>query len=68
MKDKVINELLKRISDLEFEVEKQEQRIDKAIEYIQKHIRIDDEYPSYMEMLVEEKDNLLDILKGVDKE
>ena len=34
MKDKVINELLKRISDLEFEVEKQDKRIDKAIEAI----------------------------------
>lgn len=42
--------------------------IDKAIEYIDKHIRIDDEYPDYMEMLVEEKNELLNILKGEDKE
>ena len=42
-------------------------RIDKAIEYIKEHIRIDDEYPAYMEMLVEEKNELLNILGG-DKE
>ena len=37
-------------------------KIDKAIEYINKHIRIDDEYPDYMEMLIEERDELLNIL------
>ncbi len=43
-----------------------QQRIDKAIEYIEKHIRIDDEYPAYMELLIEERDELLEILKGED--
>ena len=38
--------------------------VDKAIEYIKEHIRIDDEYPAYMEMLVEERDNLLNILQN----
>ena len=42
-------------------------RNEKAIEYIKEHIRIDDEYPAYMEMLVEEKDELLKILQGGDK-
>ncbi len=42
-------------------------KIERAIEYIDKHIRIDDEYPAYMEMLIEERDELLEILKG-DKE
>ena len=41
-----------------------QQRIDKAIDYIDRHIRIDDEYPAYMEMLIEERDELLEILKG----
>lgn len=36
----------------------------KAIEYIKEHIRIDDEYPDYMEMLIEERDNLLNILQN----
>ena len=31
-------------------------------EYIQTHIRIDDEYPNYMEMLLEEYNKLLEIL------
>ena len=38
------------------------ERLDKAIEYIKEHIRIDDEYPSYMEMLLEERNELLEIL------
>lgn len=45
-------------------VEDYEQRIKKAVDYIKEHIRIDDEYPAYMEMLIEEKDNLLNILNG----
>lgn len=43
-------------------------RCEKAVEYIKEHIRIDDEYPAYMEMLVEEKNELLNILTGGDKE
>lgn len=45
-------------------VEDYEQRIKKAVDYIKEHIRIDDEYPAYMEMLIEERDNLLNILNG----
>ena len=40
----------------------QQNKINKAIEYIKEHIRIDDEYPDYMEMLIEERDYLLEIL------
>lgn len=43
-------------------------RNDRAIEYINKHIRIDDEYPAYMELLIEERDELLEILKGENNE
>ena len=39
-------------------------RCEKAIEYIKEHIRIDDEYPDYMEMLIEERDDLLNILQN----
>ena len=38
--------------------------IEKAKDYIKEHIRIDDEYPDYMEMLLEEYKELLEILKG----
>lgn len=92
-KDKVINNLLKRISDLEFEVERLDKvvkvkdegfkastedlceestKIDKAIEYINSAIENDDieELKSARHLLLynEDLDNLLDILKGVDKE
>lgn len=63
MKDKVINDLLKRISDLEFEVEKQEQRIDKAIEYINNC-----SLPTTTNEYILSPNHLIDILKGVDKE
>lgn len=39
-------------------------RNEKAIEYIEKTMRIDDEYPDYMEMEICEYQELLDILKG----
>lgn len=45
-----------------------QERIDKSIGYIKEHIRQDAEYPYYMEMLVEEKDELLNILQGEDKD
>lgn len=38
-------------------------RIDKAIEFINENMRIDFDYPDYVEMLLEEKNKLLDILK-----
>ncbi len=44
------------------------QRIDKAIKYIKEHIRIDDEYPDYMEMLLEERNELLEILGDKENE
>jgi hypothetical protein len=44
------------------------QRIDKAIEYIKEHIRVDDEYPDYMEMLIEERNELLEILGDKENE
>lgn len=60
-----------RIDELRIEVSAREkvaneykERIKKAVDYIKEHIRIDDEYPAYMEMLVEERDNLLNILNG----
>ena len=60
-----------RIDELRIEVSAREEvaneykeRIKKAVDYIKEHIRIDDEYPAYMEMLIEERDNLLNILNG----
>ena len=42
--------------------------IKEAREYIKEHIRIDDEYPAYMEMLITERDELDEILsKGENK-
>lgn len=68
-KDKVINDLLKRISDLEFEVEKQEQRIDKAIEYLKENACIDEDVEYFCDDLrYDECKELLNILKGVAKE
>ena len=58
--------LLDYITNLQQEKEDYKSRNEKAIEYIKEHIRIDDEYPAYMEMLVEEKDELLNILNGGD--
>ena len=53
--------------DVYKELEDYKSRCEKAVEYIKEHIRIDDEYPSYMEMLVEEKNELLNILNGSDE-
>lgn len=39
------------------------QRNEKAIEYIEKTMRIDDEYPNYMEMEICEYEELISILK-----
>ena len=42
--------------------------IKEARKYIKEHIRIDDEYPAYMEMLITERDELDEILsKGENK-
>ena len=54
--------------ELQQENEKLQEKIDKAIEYIKEHIRIDDEYPDYMEMLIKERDELLSILQNGSEE
>lgn len=54
-KDNVINDLLKRISNLEFEVEERDRRIDKAIRFLETAREL--EYKTVIE-----------ILKGSDKE
>ena len=51
------------IRNLERKVNHLQSKIDKSIDYINMHIRIDDEYPAYMEMRIEERDELLNILK-----
>lgn len=73
--DSVINKLLKRISNLEFEVEERDRRIDKAIEYIENHSITNIEWWIAGEQKIECKfmkdtnpQDLLDILKGSDKE
>lgn len=63
-----IDRLRKNVFDNLQEIERLNNIINKAIEYIKEHIRVDDEYPGYMEMLVEEKNELLNILKGEDNE
>lgn len=45
-----------------------EDRIDKAIEYIEDHIIEDIEYENYMQCEREEKEELLNILKGMIKD
>lgn len=63
--DSVINKLLKRISNLEFEVEERDRRIDKAIEYIETY------KSGFQNNLLSDVEfnvlKLLDILKGSDK-
>lgn len=46
------------------ELENYKDRIDNTIKYIREHMRKDAEYPGYVEMLIEERNNLLNILKG----
>jgi len=59
--------LLEKYSTIQILYNSSKLKNDKAIKYIKEHIRIDDEYPAYMEMLVEEKNELLNILQGGDK-
>ena len=62
------NLLLDYIINLQQENEDYKSRVEKAIEYIKEHIRIDDKYPAYMEMLITERDELDEILsKGENK-
>ena len=59
-----INDFRIKLSAREEVANEYKERIKKAVDYIKEHIRIDDEYPAYMEMLIEERDNLLNILNG----
>lgn len=55
--------------ELEYQKEenkKQKEVLDKIKEYIKEHIRIDDEYPDYMEMLVDEYHQLLELLEEIE--
>ena len=53
---------------LQSQLKEKEEVIKEAREYIKEHIRIDDEYPDYMEMLITERDELDEILsKGENK-
>ena len=53
---------------LQSQLKAKEEVIKEAREYIKEHIRIDDEYPAYMEMLITERDELNEILsKGENK-
>lgn len=68
MKDKVINDLLKRISDLEFEVERLEKVVNKTIDSVQEHYDNSYSTDDVNDIGSGTYDNLMEILKGVDKE
>lgn len=68
-------DVLKHIGTIEKEnnkslakIKKLQKAIATAIEYINKHIKLDLEYPSYMEMRIEEKNELLRILMESEKD
>ena len=71
-KAQILNILLnteEKMEDLQSQLKAKEEVIKEAREYIKKHIRIDDEYPAYMEMLITERDELDEILsKGENDE
>ena len=54
------------VDGLEKENKKQKEILDKIKEYIKEHIRIDDEYPDYMEMLANEYYQLLELLEEIE--
>ena len=70
-KAQILNILLnteEKMEDLQSQLKEKEEVIKEAREYIKEHIRIDDEYPAYMEMLITERDELDEILsKGENK-
>jgi hypothetical protein len=68
MKDKVINDLLKRISDLEFEVEKKQVIIDEAIAYIEEACWLDEVNKPNSLGHKQTIKVIETLLKGVDKE
>lgn len=57
-----IHDLLKDNTEYKLANERLHNIIKEVREYAKEHIRIDDEYPDYMEMLIEEYDKLLEIL------
>ena len=61
-KQKKIYSDSKKVRLLEAQLKAKEEVIKEAREYIKEHIRIDDEYPAYMEMLITERDELDEIL------
>jgi prefoldin subunit 5 len=83
-KDKVINDLLKRISDLEFEVEKQDKEIERLNNIINEFEEWLNNIPNYfmdrrsnntgvyvqkgMQQMIDMCNNKLQELKGSDKE
>ena len=58
----LIMNLQRENEKLKEQLRQKEDIINKAKEYIYEHARIDDEYPAYIEMLLEEKNELLEIL------
>ena len=68
MKDKVINDLLKRISDLEFEVERLEKVVNKTIDSVQEHYDNSYSTDDVNDIGSGTYDDLMEILKGVDNE
>ncbi len=68
MKDKVINDLLKRISDLEFEVERLEKVVNKTIDSVQEHYDNSYSTDDVNDIGSGTYDDLMKILKGVDNE
>lgn len=57
-----VKKLQEENKQLKEQLQQKEDIINKAREYIYEHARIDDEYPAYIEMLLEEKNELLEIL------
>jgi len=66
-KDKVVNDLLKRISNLEFDVEDKDRRINRTIEYI-KDVCWLDEINKPNSLGHKQTIKVLEILQGSDKE
>ena len=60
--NKQIEEYQKALDETTSEKINLENIIKEVRKYIKEHIRIDDEYPAYMEMLLEEYKELLEIL------
>ena len=70
MKDEQLEFIAKTMAgnlDYQKEIARLKDIIKEVREYIEKHIRIDDEYPDYMEMLLEEYNELLEILDKENK-